>query len=227
MTIPATKPEKVDAVIIGAGASGAAAAKVLTEGGMRVVALEKGPWRTRSPSAGTSWRTSTVTTCGPIRCEPAHLAARHRERSGGRPLLPGSADGRRWDGPLAGVAPTVHREPLPSAQHRRSSWRGPHPPTADHVCRAGAVLHQVEWAFGVSGQAGANSSSPSVRGYPCPPMPQSRYAEKFHLGVWATRWNCSRLRRRHCRSPSTDGPRLVISDLREATRRSSGTRSSA
>ena len=52
MTIPATKPERVDAVVIGAGASGAAAAKVLTEGGMRVVALEKGPWRTKETFGG-------------------------------------------------------------------------------------------------------------------------------------------------------------------------------
>ena len=41
------KPDRVDVVIIGAGASGATAAKVLTERGLRVVALERGPWRKR------------------------------------------------------------------------------------------------------------------------------------------------------------------------------------
>jgi flavin-dependent dehydrogenase len=35
-----TKPDRSDVCIIGAGASGAAAAKVLTERGMKVVALE-------------------------------------------------------------------------------------------------------------------------------------------------------------------------------------------
>ena len=39
------KPDPVDVCIIGAGASGATAAKVLTEGGLSVVMLEKGPWR--------------------------------------------------------------------------------------------------------------------------------------------------------------------------------------
>src|SRR3712207_5270583 len=39
------KPYRADVCIIGAGASGATAAKVLTEGGLRVVALERGPWR--------------------------------------------------------------------------------------------------------------------------------------------------------------------------------------
>ena len=37
-----SKPTRTDVVIIGAGASGAAAAKVLCEAGVKVVALEKG-----------------------------------------------------------------------------------------------------------------------------------------------------------------------------------------
>ena len=42
---------------------------------------------------------------------------------------------------------------------------------------------KVEWAFGVSGPAGANAyEGRRSQGYPCPPMPQSRYAEKFHKG---------------------------------------------
>ena len=49
---PKTKPERADVCIIGAGASGATAAKVLTERGWRVVALERGPWRTRETFGG-------------------------------------------------------------------------------------------------------------------------------------------------------------------------------
>ena len=37
-------PDRANVCIIGAGASGATAAKVLTEAGLRVVALERGPW---------------------------------------------------------------------------------------------------------------------------------------------------------------------------------------
>jgi choline dehydrogenase-like flavoprotein len=51
MTI-ASKPERADVCIIGAGATGATAAKVLTEAGRHVVALEKGPWRTRETFGG-------------------------------------------------------------------------------------------------------------------------------------------------------------------------------
>ena len=39
------KPERTDVCIIGGGASGATAAKVLTEAGAKVVMLERGPWR--------------------------------------------------------------------------------------------------------------------------------------------------------------------------------------
>ena len=46
------KPERADVCIIGAGATGAAAAKVLTERGLRVVALEKGPWRRKESFGG-------------------------------------------------------------------------------------------------------------------------------------------------------------------------------
>ncbi len=46
------KPARTDVVIIGAGASGAAAAKVLCEAGVNVVALEKGPWRTKETFGG-------------------------------------------------------------------------------------------------------------------------------------------------------------------------------
>jgi choline dehydrogenase-like flavoprotein len=47
----AKKPARVDVVIVGAGASGSTAAKVLSEAGMKVVGLERGPWlRHRRPS---------------------------------------------------------------------------------------------------------------------------------------------------------------------------------
>ena len=52
MSTPVRKPDRVDVCIIGAGATGATAAKVLTEAGRRVVALEKGPWRTKETFGG-------------------------------------------------------------------------------------------------------------------------------------------------------------------------------
>ena len=66
MTI-ASKPERADVCIIGAGATGATAAKVLTEAGRHVVALEKDRGAPGRPSVATSWPTSTATTCGRTR----------------------------------------------------------------------------------------------------------------------------------------------------------------
>ena len=47
---------------------------------------------------------------------------------------------------------------------------------------------KVEWAFGVSGLAGANAyEGPRSTGYPCPPLPPSSYAKKFHEGCPSAR----------------------------------------
>ena len=69
---------------------------------------------------------------------------------------------------------------------------------------------KVEWAFGVSGQAGANKfEGPRSVGYPCPPLPVSRYAEKFNKVATRSAGMRSRRLRRPCRAPSTvENPRL-------------------
>lgn len=48
------QPEPVDVVIVGAGAGGATAAKVLSEAGLKVVGLERGPWLSPSTPLETS-----------------------------------------------------------------------------------------------------------------------------------------------------------------------------
>ena len=45
--MPSSKPERVDVVIVGIGASGGTAAMVLSEGGLTVVGLDRGPWSAR------------------------------------------------------------------------------------------------------------------------------------------------------------------------------------
>jgi choline dehydrogenase-like flavoprotein len=39
------KPEAVDVVVVGLGANGGTAAKVLSEAGLKVIGFDRGPWR--------------------------------------------------------------------------------------------------------------------------------------------------------------------------------------
>jgi len=87
---------------------------------------------------------------------------------------------------------------------------------------------EVEWAFGVSGQAGANRfEGPRSRGYPCPPMPMSRYAQKFHAGCDALGWNAFPTPQAALSRPFNGRPATVISAFAQQHGDPTGTRSSA
>jgi choline dehydrogenase-like flavoprotein len=178
------KPDQVDVCIIGAGASGATAAKVLTEAGMRVVMLERGPWRKPESFGGDE------------------LANVHRFNLWPDPLL-----NPRTFRASADEEPTIQLFcPVPQMVGGGTAhWTGwvlrmtenEFRPKTIYGDIAGANLadwpisyqelepyyDKVEWAFGVSGQAGANKyEGPRRRGYPCPPLPPTRYNQKFYEG---------------------------------------------
>lgn len=179
---PRTKPQRADACIIGAGASGATAAKVLTERGLRVVALERGPWRKRESFGGDE------------------LANVNRYNLWPDPLLnPRTVRASASEEPRVELFCPVPQMVGGGTVH----WQGWLPRLTEHDFRLRSIVGdlpgttladwpisyqelepyytQIEWALGVSGQAGANTfESPRSRGYPCPPMPTSRYAQKFH-----------------------------------------------
>lgn len=180
----ARKPDKVDVCIIGAGASGATAAKVLAEAGFRVVALERGPWWTSE------------------RFSPDELANVHRYNLWPDPIL-----NPRTFRASADEEPRVELFcPVPQMVGGGTAhWTGWLPRMTENEFRprqiwgdvAGASLadwpitydnlepyyDKVEWSFGVSGLAGANTyEGPRSRGYPVPPIPPTRYNQKFHEG---------------------------------------------
>ena len=226
---PSTNPEPVDVCIIGAGASGAAAAKVLTEGGLRVVALEKGPWRTKESFGGDE------------------LANVNRYNLWPDPLLNPRTSRTSADDPaeLEAFCPvpqmvgggTVHWQGwLPrftEDDFRLRSIAGEVPGTtlADWPISYDDLepyYDKVEWAFGVSGQAGANKyESWRSRGYPCPPMPMSRYAQKFHEGCSALGWNSFPTPQAALSRPFGGRPATVISAFAQQHGDPTGTRSSA
>ena len=186
-----TKPHRVEACIIGAGTSGAAVAKVLTENGVRAVGLEKGPWRGRETFGGDElaninhynlWpdpllnpRTTRATAADQPRVE---LFCPVPQMVGGGTV--------HWQGWLPRFTPNDFRLRTIAGGLKGASladW----PIAYDEL---EPYYAKVEWAFGVSGLAGANRfEGPRSRGYPCPPLPVSRYAEKFHKGCAALGWN--------------------------------------
>jgi choline dehydrogenase-like flavoprotein len=226
---PKPKPDRTDVCIIGAGASGAAAAKVLTERGLRVVALERGPWRTKETFGGDE------------------LANVNRYNLWPDPLL----------NPRT-VRTSAHEEPrvelfCPVPQMVGGGtvhWQGWLPRFTENDFRPRTVIgdlpgatladwpisyadlepyyDKVEWAFGVSGAAGANRfESPRGRGYPCPPMPMSRYAQKFHQGCTALGYNSFPTPQAALSRPYNGRPPTVVSAFAQQHGDPTGTRSSA
>ena len=158
---------------------------------MRVVALESGPWRTKETFGGDELANVNRYNLWPDPLLNPRTYADGADDEAEVELfcpVPQMVGGGtvHWQGWL----PRFTAERLPAAQHRRRRARDHAGRLADHLRRARAVLHQVEWAFGVSGRpARTRSSRPRSKGYPCPPLPQSRYAQKFHQGCATLGWN--------------------------------------
>ena len=223
------KPDRTEVCIIGAGASGAAAAKVLCEAGIGVVALERGPWRQRESFGGDELANINRYNLWP---DPILNPRTWREAEGQTartelfcpvPQMVGGGT-VHWQGWLPRFTPNDFRlrtiaGDLPGAS--LADW----PITYDDL---EPYYTKVEWAFGVSGEAGANRfEGPRSRGYPCPPMPVSRYAEKFHKGCAALGWNSFPLPQAALSRPFSGRPATVVSAFAQQHGDPTGTRSSA
>jgi len=178
------KPERADVVIIGAGASGATAAKVFTERGIRVVTLERGPWRKCETFGGDELANVNRYNLWP---DPLLNPRTYRESADQETKIELFCPVPQMVG-----GGTVH-------------WQGwlPRFTESDFKLRtiAGDVpgttlvdwpityadlepyYTEVEWAFGVSGAGGVSKhESFRSRDYPCPPLPATRYGQKFYQG---------------------------------------------
>jgi choline dehydrogenase-like flavoprotein len=223
------KPERADVCIIGAGASGATAAKVLTEDGVRVVALERGPWRKRESFGGDE------------------LANVNRYNLWPDPLLnPRTYRASEDEDPKVELFCPVPQMVGGGTVH----WQGWLPRYTESDFRLKSIVGEVlgatladwpityadlepyytkvEWAFGVSGQSGANVyESPRSRGYPCPPMPMTRYGQKFHEGCRNLGYNSFPTPMAALSRPYNGRPATVLSAFAQQHGDPTGTRSSA
>jgi choline dehydrogenase-like flavoprotein len=225
----ATNPDMVDVCIIGAGASGATAAKVLTERGLRVVALEKGPWRTKETFGGDELANVNRYNLWPDPILNPRTSRQSAAEEASRDLfcpVPQMVGGGtvHWQGWLPRFTENDFRL-------RTVAGDVPGTTLADWPISYADLepyYDKVEWAFGVSGQAGANAFDAfRSRGYPCPPMPQSRYAEKFHEGCAALGWNSFPTPQAALSTPYNGRPATVITAFAQQHGDPTGTRSSA
>lgn len=179
----ANKPDRVDVLIIGAGgASGATAAKVLTEGGLRVVGLERGPWLKPEHFSGDEIKYINRNYLWP---DPVLKPRTYRrdEQSATTiqqfsPLPQGVGGG------------TIHYSGwFPRATESDFRMRSLHGDVEGASLADWPFSYQdlepyytkVEWEFGVSGLPGLNKyEAARSKGYPCPPPPMSRYGKLFY-----------------------------------------------
>jgi choline dehydrogenase-like flavoprotein len=182
--MPKPKPARADVCIVGVGASGGTAAYALTQRGARVVGLNRGAW------------------LKPEDLGADELASVNRYHLWPDPLL-SPRTYRSTDDEEA--TPTQFSQTPHVVGGGTTHWTGwvprmVHSDFREHSLHGdvdGASLadwpiayedlepyySQVEWTLGVSGRAGANvHEAPRSRGYPVPPLPESRYARKFVAG---------------------------------------------
>jgi choline dehydrogenase-like flavoprotein len=228
---PKRKPERADVCIIGAGATGAAAAKVLTGNGLRVVGLERGPWRKKETFGGDELANVNRYNLWPDPLLNPRTVVRP-ETGSTEPIVelfcpvPQMVGGgtAHWQGWLPRFTPNDFRlrtvvGELPGTT--LADW----PITYDEL---EPYYSKVEWAFGVSGDGGANKfEGPRSREYPCPPLPLSHYARKFNEGCNALGWNAFPTPQAALSRPLNGRRPTVISAFAQQHGDPSGTRSSA
>jgi choline dehydrogenase-like flavoprotein len=87
---------------------------------------------------------------------------------------------------------------------------------------------EVEWAFGVSGAGGVNKFEGfRSKEYPCPPLPSTRYAQKFHEGCRKLGYNSFPTPMAALSRPYNGRPVTVQSAFAQQHGDPTGTRSSA
>ena len=179
-----SKPDKAQVCIIGSGASGATAARMLTEAGINVVVLERGPWLKQEDFGADElanvnryylWSDPTLNP------RTFRFSTNEEFQVGSFCPVPQMVGGGtvHWTGWVPRFVEndfrmhSLHGD-VPGAS--LVDW----PITYQEL---EPFYDKVEWALGVSGQAGANKyEAPRSRGYPCPSMPMTRYTQKFHEG---------------------------------------------
>ncbi|WP_454296444.1 GMC family oxidoreductase [Salana multivorans] len=175
------KPEPTDVVIIGVGAGGATAAKVLTEAGLRVVGLERGPWLKPEHASGDELKILNRNYLWQDpRLKPRTVRASESEKAvvtnfSATPQVVGGGT-THWGGMVPRMTVDDFRMRSLLGDIEGASlvdW----PITYEEL---EPYYSRVEWEFGTSGLAGANRwEGPRSRGYPTKPSNLSQIGRVF------------------------------------------------
>ncbi len=179
--IPRKKPEPAEVLIIGAGASGGTAAKVFTEAGIRVVALDRGPFLRNEQFSGDELKYLNRNYVWP---DPQLKPRTYRpdeespeEEVQFSPTPQGVGGGTiHW----GGIVPRMTEDDF-----RLRSLHGDIPGASlvDWPIEYGDLepyYTRVEWELGTSGLAGANRwEGPRSKGYPTKPVELTHYGRVF------------------------------------------------
>ncbi|WP_375492604.1 GMC family oxidoreductase [uncultured Jatrophihabitans sp.] len=181
--MPSTTHDPVDAIVVGMGATGGTAVKVLCDAGLKVVGFDKGPWlnagqdysgdELKFVNRNYLWPDPTVS--------PRTL--RHDEESEAKrfqfsptPQLVGGGT-NHWAGWVPRpresdfMLKSLHGS-IPGAN--LADW----PFRYDHL---EPYLTRIEWEFGISGIAGADKYEPfRSKGYPSAPLAPTKFGRAFY-----------------------------------------------
>lgn len=183
MTVRKRNPEPVDVVIVGIGASGGTAAKVLSEAGLKVVGLERGPYlRHNEHFSGDELKFVNRTYMWP----DASLVPRTRRVEDDEvaqpypfsmtPQLVGGGT-NHWAGWVPRPRPSDFRQ-LSLHGHVEGLSLADWPISYDDL---EPYLTKIEWEFGISGIAGADKGEGHrSRAYPSAPLRPTRWGRKFY-----------------------------------------------
>jgi len=176
------KPEAVDVVIVGTGATGGTAAKVLSERGLKVVGLDRGPWLKPKDFSGDEIKYVNRNFLVPdALLNPRTYRETENETAelSNFSLLPQMVGGGtvHWAGWFPRPKPSDFRQHSLHGDVQGASladW----PYSYDDL---EPFLTKVEWAFGCAGLDGADRNAPyRSRPYPTPPMAPTRFGKTFY-----------------------------------------------
>jgi choline dehydrogenase-like flavoprotein len=179
----AKKPDPVDVVVVGVGATGGTAAKVLCEAGLKVVGLEKGPWL--KPEQHFSGDELKFVNRNYLWPDPklSPRTVREDENSPSE-IFPFSPLPQLVGGGSVHMAGWLPRPRESDFLQRSLHGELEGASLADWPFRYEHLepyLTKIEWEFGVCGIAGADKyEPPRSKPYPSPPPPPTRFGKRFY-----------------------------------------------